>query len=82
MDKWDFLKYGIELIVVLIPVGSLFAKFVGWRQSIEGQMSQVWKELGRLDNLSKSNENLIHNIETRLSSIDTKLDLILEGRLK
>lgn len=75
------LKYVIELVIVLIPVGSLFAKFVGWRKSIEMQVSQMWKELGKIDAKNEDNSQVIHSIENQLTEISTKLDLLIGGKL-
>lgn len=76
------LKYLIELIVVLIPVGTLFAKFIGWRKSIEMQVSQIWKELGRIDGRNEDNGQVIRKIENQLTEISTKLDLLIGGKLE
>lgn len=75
------LKYLIELAIVLIPVGALFAKFVGWRKSIEMQLSQLWKELGKIDAKNEDNSQVIHSIENQLTEISTKLDLLIGGKL-
>lgn len=81
MDKAQLLWLLIELAIVLIPVGSLFAKFVGWRKSIEMQLSQVWKELGKIDAKNEDNSQVIHSIENQLTEISTKLDLLIGGKL-
>lgn len=81
MDKYDLLKAAIELVVVLIPVGTLFGKFIGWRKSMELQVSQIWKELGRIDSQSEDNRNVVNGIKEQLTEISTKLDLILNGKV-
>lgn len=82
MDKWLLLRYLIELLIVLLPVGTFFYKVSGWKSKIDNDISMLWKEAGALSAKVENTETVVGAIEKRLESIDTKLDLILQGKLK
>lgn len=80
--KWILLQYLIELLIVLLPVGTFFFKVSGWKSKIDNDISMLWKEVGALSAKIENNEAVVGTIEKRLESIDTKLDLLLQGKLK
>lgn len=82
MDMWLLLRYLIELLIVLLPVGTFFYKVSGWKAKLDNDISMLWKEVGALSAKVENNETVVGAIEKRLESIDTKLDLILQGKLK
>lgn len=79
---WLLLRYLIELLIVLLPVGTFFFKISSWKSKLDNDVSMLWKEVGALSAKVENNENVVGTIEKRLESIDTKLDLILQGKLK
>lgn len=67
MDKATFIYMLIEAVVFLIPIGTLAVK--------------LGKTLERIDNIEKR-LNEYNGISDRLTSIETKLDFILGGKVK
>lgn len=82
MDMWLLLRYLIELLIVLLPVGTFFFKISGWKSKLDNDVSMLWKEVGALSAKVENTENVVGTIEKRLESIDTKLDLIIQGKIK
>ncbi len=67
MDKATFVYALLEGIIFMIPITTLFVKL--------GRYTQ------RIDSLEKKVERF-ENIESRLSTIESKIDLLLEGKIK
>lgn len=57
----------IEAVIFMIPILTLFVKIGKYAQQIEDLQRQV---------------NSMNDIESRLSTIESKLDLLIEGKIK
>lgn len=82
MDKPVYIYMLIEGVIFLLPLASLFFKIGGWQKHIEEQISQIWKELGRIDSESETLHGAFTDLNTQLQVISSKLDLLIEGKLK
>lgn len=92
MDKQVFLYLLIEAIVFLIPVATLFIKIGGYKKTVEDVVEKTkglpeWKaetgvKITQLELQTISQQHVLDEINKNIVSIATKMDLLLDDKLK
>jgi len=92
MDKQVFLYLLIEAIVFLIPVATLFIKIGGYKKTLEDVVEKTkglpeWRaatdtKLTQLELQTIAQQNTLESINRSIIAISTKMDLLLEDKIK
>lgn len=92
MDKQVFLYLLIEAIVFLIPVATLFIKIGGYKKTLEDVVEKTkglpeWKatvdtKVTQLELSNIAQQNTLESINKSIIAISTKMDLLLEDKIK
>lgn len=89
MDKATMIYLIIEAIIFLIPVASLFFKTGSWKRGVEADMEHIknditfiWNDIRELQSKNDNTSSIVASIKEQLSAIDSKLDLLINGKIK
>lgn len=92
MDGHTFLYMLIEAIILLIPIATLFIKLGGYKKTmidIEERTKNIpeWRastetKINQLELQTISQQHILDEISKNIYQISTKMDLLLEDKLK
>ncbi len=92
MDKQVFLYLLIETVVFLIPIATLFIKIGGYKKTVEDVVEKTkglpeWKaatetKLTQLELQTIAQQHTLESINNSIIAISTKMDLILDSKIK
>ena len=92
MDKSTFICMTIEAIIFLIPVAGLFIKVGQYKKGLEDVMDKTkdlpqWKatvdtKVTQLELQTIAQQNTLESINKSIIAISTKMDLLLDDRIK
>lgn len=89
MTQATFVIMLIEAVILLLPLIAFIFKVGSWRGKMENDISKIkddiqslWKELGAVEAKGEDTKNVVSEIKEGLASINSKLDLIVAGKIK
>lgn len=92
MDKATFIYMAVEAIIFLIPVAGLFIKVGQYKKGLEDVMKKTddlpqWKatvdtKVTQLELQTIAQQNTLESINKSIIAISTKMDLLLDDRIK
>ena len=77
-----FVYMFIEAIVFLLPLAKLWTSVGSWKKEVEMKIAQNQKDIAEVKNDTKENKVMLQKIGEQLVEINTKLNLIVDGKLK
>ena len=82
MDKITFLYMMIEALVFIIPVATLFIHYGKKEQRQNDKLSQHDEAIKELKEEGKNMGGLLASMNNTIVAISTKLDMLIEGKLR
>lgn len=87
--KETFVLMLIEAVIFLLPLITFIFKVGSWRGKLENDIAKLqdevktlWKELGAIEAKGEDTKNVVAEVKESLAAINSKLDLIVNGKIK